>query len=250
MQESIFTSIIIITFAFSIILIGVILLINTYHKSIELKNKEIFTSIILAEEKERERLARDVHDELGGIITSARLKIGSIAADDLAKEDQLKLIEVEAVLEMASVSARNASMALSPVALKKFGLEGALNTFPNLYSTHQAVFEINCTVHELNSSVEIGIFRMISEIVNNSIKYAQAKNINIDLSINDKEDLIITVLDNGIGFDLKLISENSNGIRNIQNRCEVLNGQLRIDTTPGNGCQYTITFKKEYYEKR
>jgi signal transduction histidine kinase len=250
MQEKIFTSIVLISIVLILILIGVVLIMIKYYQSKVKHNKELYSSIILAEEKERERLARDVHDELGGIITSARLKIGSVASDDLAKEDQLKLIEVEAVLEMASVSARNASMALSPVALKKFGLEGALNTFPNLYSTHQAVFEINCTVHELNSSVEIGIFRMISEIVNNSIKYAQAKNINIDLSINDKEDLIITVLDNGIGFDLKLISENSNGIRNIQNRCEVLNGQLRIDTTPGNGCQYTITFKKEYYEKR
>jgi signal transduction histidine kinase len=99
MQESIFTSIIIITFAFSIILIGVILLINKYHKSIELKNKEIFSSIILAEEKERERLSRDVHDELGGLITSARLKLGSIAISDLGKDDKDKLIEVEDVLE-------------------------------------------------------------------------------------------------------------------------------------------------------
>jgi len=250
MQEKIFTSIVLISIVLILILIGIVLIMIKYYQSKVKHNKELYSSIILAEEKERERLARDVHDELGGIITSARLKIGSIAADDLAKEDQLKLIEVEAVLEMASVSARNASMALSPVALKKFGLEGALNIFTNLYSTHQSVFEINCTVHELNSSAEIGIFRMISEIVNNSIKYAQAKNINIDLSINDKEELIITVLDNGIGFDLKLISENSNGIINIQNRCEVLNGQLHIVTTPGNGCLYTIKFKKEYYEKR
>jgi|LakMenEpi03Aug12_release.lakeMendotaPanAssembly.Ray.scaffolds.fasta_scaffold03698_23 signal transduction histidine kinase len=250
MQESIFTSIIIITFAFSIILIGVILLINKYHKSIELKNKEIFSSIILAEEKERERLSRDVHDELGGLITSARLKLGSIAISDLGKDDKDKLIEVEDVLEMASISARNASLELSPVALKKFGLEGASNTFPNLYKTHQAIFEINCIVHELNSSVEIGIYRIISEIVNNSIKYSNASKIKIDLNINGKEELIVSVFDDGIGFDLKNISDKSNGVRNIKNRCKVLNGQLNILTSPGNGVQYVIKFKKEHYVSR
>lgn len=250
MQETILSSIIITTAAFCIILVGVMLLVNKYHRSIEAKNKEMYSSIILAEEKERERLSRDVHDELGGLITSARLKIGSIAISNLEKDDKDKLIEVEEVLEMASVSARNASLELSPVALKNFGLDGALNTFPNLYKTHQAIFEVNCSVYDLNSSVEIGVYRIISEIVNNAIKYSNASKIKIDLNINNKDELIISVFDDGIGFDLKNISDKSNGVRNIKNRCKMLNGQLDILTSPGNGCKYEIKFNKEHYVSR
>jgi signal transduction histidine kinase len=250
MQETILSSIIIITAAFCVILVGVLLLVNKYHRSIEAKNKEMFSSIIFAEEKERERLSRDVHDELGGLITSARLTLGSLVIDKLNREDTLKLIRIEEVLEMASISARNASLELSPIALSKFGLEGALNTFPNLYTSHDAKIDIMCKVENLNSSVEIGIFRIISEIINNSIKYSQAKDIYINVFIDTREDLNIEVGDNGIGFELDSISEKSNGLKNISNRCKVLNGQLSITTSKGNGCHYRIKFNKENYGKR
>lgn len=221
-----------------------------YYQSKEKHNKELYSSIILAEEKERERLSRDVHDELGGLITSARLTLGSLVIDKLNREDTLKLIRIEEVLEMASISARNASLELSPIALSKFGLEGALNTFPNLYTSHDAKFDINCNVENLNSSVEIGIFRIISEIINNSIKYSQAKEIYINVFIDANEDLNIEVGDNGIGFELDSISEKSNGLKNISNRCKVLNGRLVVNTSAGNGCHYRIKFNKENYGKR
>lgn len=250
MQESIFSSIIILSLTFFAISIGIILIMNKYHKSIELKNKEMFKSIILAEEKERERLSRDVHDELGGLITSARLTLGSLVIDKLNSEDILKLTRIEEVLEMASITARNASLELSPIALSKFGLEGALKTFPNLYNSHDAKFDINCNVEYLNSSVEIGIFRMISEIINNSIKYSQAKEIYIKVFIDANEDLNIEVGDNGIGFELASISEKSNGLKNISNRCKVLDGRLTITTSKESGCHYRIKFNKENYGKR
>jgi signal transduction histidine kinase len=250
MQETILSSIIIITAAFCIILVGVLLLVNKYYKSIELKNKQMYASILQAEEKERERLSRDVHDELGGLITSARLTLGSMVIDKLNREDAIKLSRIEEVLEMASISARNASLELSPIALSKFGLEGALNTFPNLYTSHDAKFDINCNAENLNSSVEIGIFRIISEIINNSIKYSQAKDIYIKVFIDAQEDLNIEVGDNGIGFELDSISEKSNGLKNISNRCKVLNGKLVINTSVGNGCHYHIKFNKENYGKR
>jgi signal transduction histidine kinase len=250
MQETILSSIIIVTTAFCIILIGILLLVNKYYKSIELKNKQMYASILLAEEKERERLSRDVHDELGGLITSARLTLGSLDLDTLNREDSLKLIRIEEVLEMASISARNASLELSPIALSKFGLKGALNTIPNLYNSHEAKFEINCKVENLNSSVEIGIFRIVSEIINNAIKYSQAKDIYIKVYIDSQEELILEIGDNGIGFDLNSISEKSNGLKNISNRCKVLNGSLVLTTSIGNGCHYRIKFNKENYGKR
>jgi signal transduction histidine kinase len=250
MQETIFLSILILTCAFSIILVGIILIVRKHFVSIELKNKEMYSSIILAEEKERERLSRDVHDELGGLITSSRLTLESIYLEDKDSETIEKVNRIISILEMASLSARNASLELSPIALQNFGLKGALDTFPNLYTSHNAKFDINCNVENLNSSVEIGIFRIISEIINNSIKYSQANDIYVKVYIDAHDDLILEIGDNGIGFELDSISEKSNGLRNISNRCKVLNGRLVITTSKGNGCHYLIKFNKENYGKR
>jgi signal transduction histidine kinase len=210
----------------------------------------MYSSIILAEEKERERLSRDVHDELGGLITSSRLTLESIYLEDKDSETIEKVNRIISILEMASLSARNASLELSPIALQNFGLKGALDTFPNLYTSHNAKFDINCNVENLNSSVEIGIFRIISEIINNSIKYSQANDIYVKVYIDAHDDLILEIGDNGIGFELDSISEKSNGLRNISNRCKVLNGRLVITTSKGNGCHYLIKFNKENYGKR
>lgn len=249
MQENIFYSIIILSISFCTILIAIILIINRYHRNIEAKNKEMYKSIILAEEKERERLSRDVHDELGGLITSSRLTLESIYLDDKDPETIEKINRIINILEMASLSARNASMELSPIALQNFGLKGALETFPNLYRSYNGVFDIKCNVDALNSSVEIGIFRIISEILNNSVKYSNANKIYVDVFVDDHSDLNVLVGDNGNGFDINTISEKSNGVKNIKNRCKVLNGQLIISTSLGNGCSYHIKFKKEFYGK-
>lgn len=210
----------------------------------------MYNAIILAEEKERERLSRDVHDELGGLITSSRLTMESIELSNKDKDTADKINHVINVLEMASKAARNASLELSPIALQKFGLNGALDTFPDLYKSFNGVFAINCSVNDLNSSIEIGIYRIISEIINNSIKYSKANKIYIEVFIDENSDLNVKVGDNGVGFDINNMSIRGNGIRNIENRCKVLNGTLIITTSLGNGCYYHIKFKREHYGKR
>lgn len=249
MQEKVYVSIVIISIILVIISVGVFMLLLTYFKNKSKMLTDMFNAIILAEEKERERLSRDVHDELGGLITSSRLTLESIVLDDKDPETQEKVNRIISVLEMASLAARNASLELSPIALKNFGLKGALETFPNLYKSYNGVFDIKCKVDTLNSSVEIGTFRIISEILNNSVKYSNANKIYVNVFVDDNSDLNVMVGDNGNGFDINTISEKSNGIRNIKNRCKVLNGQLIINTSLGNGCSYHIKFKKEFYGK-
>lgn len=249
MQEKIFTSIVLVSIVLILVMISVVLIMIKYYQSKEKHNKELYSSIILAEEKERERLSRDVHDELGGLITSSRLTLESVYLDDKDPETIEKINRIINILEMASLSARNASMELSPIALQNFGLKGALETFPNLYKSYNGVFDIKCNVDALNSSVEIGIFRIISEILNNSVKYSNANKIYVDVFVDDHSDLNVLVGDNGNGFDINTISEKSNGVKNIKNRCKVLNGQLIISTSLGNGCSYHIKFKKEFYGK-
>ena len=94
-----------------------------YYQSKEKHNKVLYSSIIQAQEKERERLSRDVHDELGGLITSSRLSLESIYIEDKDDETKEKIDHISKVLELASIAARNAALELSPVEIKKFGLK-------------------------------------------------------------------------------------------------------------------------------
>ena len=247
MQETIFTSIILITIVMTLVLISIVLIMVRYYQSKEKHNKELYSSIILAEEKERERLSRDVHDELGGLLTSSRLSLESIYLEDKDIETKEKINHLISVLEMASISARNAALELSPVELSEFGLAGALKMFPNLYQSFNGVFDIKCSVPPLNSSIEIGIFRIISEIINNSIKYSEGKYIYANIFIDETEQLNVKIGDNGKGFDINNISTKSNGIKNIQNRCKVLNGKFHLSAKKGS--HYHLRFKKEYYAK-
>ena len=246
MQEKIFTSIVLVSIVLILVMISVVLIMIKYYQSKEKHNKELYSSIIHAQEKERERLSRDVHDELGGLITSSRLTLESIDLTNKDKDTIGKINHLINVLEMASIAARNASLELSPIALQKFGIKGALDAFPDIYKSFNGIFVINCNVDNLNSSIEIGIYRIISEIINNSIKYSNANKLFIELLIDENSDLNVKISDNGIGFDRNLINK-GNGIKNIENRCKVLNGQLNIVTSVGKGCKYFIKFKKEYY---
>jgi len=229
-------------------LISIVLIMIKYYKSKEKHNKELYSSIIQAQEKERERLSRDVHDELGGLITSSRLSLESIYINDKDDETKEKIDHISKVLEMASIAARNAALELSPVEIKKYGLKGAIQMFPNLYQSYNGVFDIKCDIPPLNLSLEISLFRIISEIINNSIKYSKSKYIYANIFIDESETLNIKIGDNGIGFDLKSVSDKSNGIKNIENRCKILNGKFNIKTN--EGCHYHLTFKKLDYGKR
>lgn len=250
MQERIFFSIVLISIIFIILLIGIILIMIRFYKSKEKHERELYSSVLLAEEVERERISRDIHDDLGGLITSSRLTLGSIMMNKYDTETITKLNHLMSVLEMASIAAKNVSLELSPEALSKYGLQGAIRSIPNLYKSFKGVFDIKCDDIELNSSVEIGIFRILSEVINNAVKYSEANCIYINVFIDENDSLNIKVGDNGKGFEVNAITPTSNGISNIKNRCKILNGQFNINTSLWNGCHYHLKFKKQFYAKK
>lgn len=245
MEETIFLSIVIITIAFAVILTGLIIILNKYHKGIEQKNKEIYASILDAEEKERERISRDIHDELGGLITSSRLSLGSIELEKLNDSDHDKIKSVISVLELASKTARNVSMELSPEAIQKYGLSGALNSLKQIYSTYNGKIEIQCELQKLETKFEIALYRIASEMMNNAIKYSKAKNITLKIIEDESRFIHIIYDDDGIGFSYKEGETVGNGLNNIKYRCEILNGKFELTTSTNMGCKYHLTFKQK-----
>jgi len=241
MQETFLKSIVIVTIVFFIFLVVFVLFLYRHFKKEKENERAIFRAVIKAQEEERQTISSNIHDDLGALLTSARISLENIlSTKEIEYKDQLK--HISDVVSQASQSAKTASNALTPNTVSKYGLKGALIDLPNIYRYANINIEVKCELqNKLDSFVEISIYRIINEIVNNSVKYAQAKNINVFVSEQEKETIHIKVSDDGIGFEESEIVESSNGIKNIRNRVNLLNGRIILDTTKGKGCTYHIT---------
>ena len=198
-------------------------------------------SMLTGQELERERISKDLHDSLGGLLSTIKLQVDNLRS----KESKVELIpeykKATQLLDTAVGEVRSISQNLQPVALNKLGLIAALNDLINRYNTssgpeiHFHHFGIPA---RLDQMVSLGIFRIIQEIMNNAIKHAKASEIIVQLNHED-EHIIIHVEDDGVGFDSKL-KYRSMGLENIKSRVYYLKGTIEIDSRPNYGTSYLI----------
>lgn len=199
-------------------------------------------AIIEGEEKERRRLAQELHDGLGQLLSTVKLNISGLDVNVSGKKEK-QLHTSLALIDDACQELRNISHNLMPSALIKLGLIPALKEFTDKIN-HSGILKIHLQSHgieqRLNSSIETGLYRIIQELLNNTIKYAHAKNVTIQL-IKDENLLTTMIEDDGSGFDVQSI-EKSNGIgwKNIKSRVQFLRGNFDIDSYPGRGATITI----------
>lgn len=200
-----------------------------------------FKSLIEGEEKERKRIAQELHDGLGQLLSTARLNVSAME-DRVEKlvtkqwENSIRLID-EAVTEV-----RHISHNMMPNALISIGFEAAIKEQVHIINDAGKVkVHIDLPKEKINlpESEAIALYRVIQEVLNNALKYADAKN--IWLSISQQDVLGISIKDDGKGFDTKLINE-SNGIgwQNIHSRMEILNGEVHIHSDPGRGSEISL----------
>ncbi len=203
-------------------------------------------SMLTGQELERERISKDLHDSLGGLLSTIKLQVDNLRS----KESKVELIpeykKATQLLDTAVGEVRSISQNLQPVALNKLGLIAALNDLINRYNTssgpeiHFHHFGIPA---RLDQMVSLGIFRIIQEIMNNAIKHAKASEIIVQLNHED-EHIIIHVEDDGVGFDSKL-KYRSMGLENIKSRVNYLKGTIEIDSRPNYGTSYLINVMTE-----
>jgi len=209
------------------------------------KNQQVvaFKSMMEGEEKERIRLAKDLHDGLGGMLSSVKLHFSKIGTENQPlqqSDDFRKAIEL---LDVTSSEARKISHNLMPGALVKFGLIDALNDFcNNIAGSHSFAVEFQSygLDNRLPEDQEIMIYRIVQELVNNVVKHAKATEVIVQLMVSDNV-LHITVEDNGVGFEPEKTKNPGIGMNNIRSRIDYLNGDLTIDSQPGVGT--TISMK-------
>lgn len=214
---------------------------NTIEKQQAIRSLEV-------EFKERKRIAADLHDGLGSILSSIALFIKLIEKDCKNNTENKSLIQVKELSEIALENLESTINNLNPSILNKYGLIKSLEI---LCDKINDIGEVSCTIKATNENmkfdpnIELNLYRICNELINNTLKHANASNLDIEIQ-QIKKTVMIVYRDNGIGFNPELISntdEEKMGLRNIINRIESLGGKYKIDSEKGKGVEIMLSFK-------
>lgn len=205
------------------------------------KNKiSLLSAMLNGQESERTRIARDLHDGLGGILSAMKIELSSTLAD---QHDKTLLDPTLKRIDYAVDELRLISQNLMPETLIKYGLGEAIRSYCTRMRNKgvQLLCQIFHYKNELEQEKELILYRIMQELVTNAIKHAEATTIFVQL-LESEGKLTLTVEDNGKGFDKHLLNQqrNGNGLTNILSRIEYINGELDIHSAPANGTTFTI----------
>jgi len=202
-----------------------------------LKMKQLQMNVVLeSQESERKRFARDLHDGFGQLITAVKMLLSQMhETHEKNKQSELALKSNE-ILDSMHSQLREIAHNLMPEQLINEGLTTALKEYVyRISKNNEVTIEVNTfgLQKRLNQSIEINIYRIIQEWINNVLKYSGANNLTIQLTEFENE-INILIEDNGLGFEkVKLTKSSGWGWKNIQSRLEAINGILEIDTRDG-----------------
>ena len=195
-------------------------------------------SMLEGQEKERARIARDLHDGLGNLLSTLKVRVESIEG---AEENGLG--EASEMIDEACSEVRKISHEMMPQALKSLGLKKALaDLVLKMESTHglHLSFQTYGAEKELDDNTNVMVFRMVQELFNNVLKHAEATEVLLQLTYGE-DWFNITVEDNGKGFELgKQASDQGMGLQSIAFRTEYIGGEYTIDSRPGMGTSVSI----------
>jgi signal transduction histidine kinase len=216
-------------------------------KDLEIKfQKDILLSTILTQEKERERIAQDLHDEISSKLNIVSLNLHSLKTASKSEAQKLEIIDtILNVNNNAIENARKIAHNLLPPVLEKFGLKIAIDELVLDFEKTKTV-AINYTneVDFSNSSAEVqlNIFRIIQELLNNSLKHGKATAITIEFTLSNNR-VHCNYNDNGHGFDITNLHNNKGlGMRNIESRIQFLNGEHTIKSKKNKGITFNFNF--------
>ena len=213
---------------------------ETKMKTEMMKQQEMAVkAVIEAEENERQRIAKDLHDGVGQMMSAAKMNLSAFESEiKFDNEEQKQSLEkVIQLVDESCKEVRTVSHIMMPNALLKNNLAAAIHDFVNKLNNKNLQAHVNTVGldERMDANIETVLYRVIQECVHNAIKHAGATTLDISL-IRDKDGISGTIEDNGKGFDVA-DKENFEGIglKNITTRIEYLKGTVDFDSAPGRG---------------
>ena len=201
-------------------------------------------AILESEENERQRLARELHDGVGQLLSATKLNLSTLESEKCTAEEKIRLQNSISILDDSIREIRNISHNMVPDALIKYGLKHAIVDFVSkINQTKKIQINFECNGFEENSledTEKLMLYRIIQESVNNALKYAQATQMSIQLSA-DINEISLLMEDNGKGFDIEEVKQKAGiGLKNMQLRTDYLKGKFEIESSPKNGTTIII----------
>ncbi len=207
--------------------------------------KKLLNASITTQEKERERIAQDLHDSVGATLSTTKLYMHQMERTEGGKFLELKT-EATRLLDDTIQNIRDTTRNLLPVNLERFGL---IASVADLCQRHQRygpllIDFIHAGEKRFDPDQELALYRIIQELLNNTLKHAQAKKVTIHINLlNDVGQLKYS--DDGIGFDLERAPQTEQkgvGIKSMISRAALLNAELDWKSSPGHGFQLSLIF--------
>ncbi|PRR74746.1 sensor histidine kinase [Neomoorella humiferrea] len=212
------------------------------------ETQQMAYNIIRAQEEERKRVAREIHD--GPAQSMANLAMRAEYCLKLLDKDPAKvrqeLADLQNMVAISLQDVRKIIFDLRPMVLDDLGLVPALKRFFTIYNEKYGLeieFIFFGKERRLESTVEIALFRIIQEAINNIKKHAQATNAKVKMEIQPDK-VMVSISDNGRGFDLSSVQDRKDGrgygLVSMRERVQLLNGEMVVDTAPGKGTHISI----------
>ena len=200
--------------------------------------KRVLAAVIKTEEQERQRFAKELHDGLGPLLSVIKMLVSGLDGNNsMEVNDKIKLNLRQAVDE-AICGVRDISANISPHILNNFGLKDAVETFiKRLRQTEnfKVCFTTNLSAERFGYNVEVVVYRVICELINNTLRHANATKVTIDLQLEEGV-LYLEYSDNGIGFDVSALTGHEGmGLNNMRYRLQSGNGDIEIVSEHGKG---------------
>jgi signal transduction histidine kinase len=240
-ETSLYAAILIVSIIVAtIIIFFIISIVRQQRKNVALYRQNVLAEIT-AMEKERARIAADLHDELGPMLSAIKLKIGSFELTD--EDDKREAEKTDGHIDVLMKRLREISYDLIPNTLIRKGLVTALRQFTDFINEGDGL-KINFKAADhINPDQQksIHIYRIAQGVINNTIRHSGAKLLNIKLK-QENSTLFLSTADDGIGFDHQAAAKGEGGIglRNILNRTEIIGGQMFIDSEKNKGTKYSF----------
>lgn len=201
-----------------------------------------FGSMIEGQEVERLRIAKDLHDSLGGMLSTIKSHFTTIQKERKPINELQLTKKTNSLIDEACVEVRRISHNMMPNALSLSGLPGALDDLGEYLTDqgYETTVEVSNIAENLKDTTKIMIYRLIQEVISNIRKHAQAKTILIQL-IGFKNELHLTIEDDGVGFDYDAaLLKKSLGLKSVNSRVAYLNGTIDWDTQKDKGTTVVI----------
>ena len=207
-----------------------------------ISERRILNTVLRTEEKERLRFSKDLHDGLGPLLSSAKMSVSALAADKTDERSREILRNASYVIDEAIRSLREISVNLSPHILKDFGLARAVSNFIGRlpHSGMRIPFSTNLHAERFDADIGVILYRVICELINNSIKHSGAAEASVSLIRIDSL-IRLDYRDNGCGFETGGVEQQEGmGIANIRSRISSLKGDFTLSSSPGRGMKALV----------